>query len=249
MNHFSHLQEVKIYLKNYILCIILLVSVSSKSIGQTKDSNPNQYILTESWEIGTDLLWLINKNQLPPSNIFVRRNLETKKGTRHAWRLRLGADVSVLDSINVNDSFDNEINQTYLILQLGHEWQYQVIENALFYFGADLSFAFDRTYILQDRSVLVPSAAGPVRFKETNTIYTPGLSGIAGVRYHPQPWIALSLESSLITRYRVKRNPFNTTSVLDAPPDAPIGTFGFEDSETFLLRIIPIAFINVSFHF
>ena len=167
MNHFSHLQEVKIYLKNYILCIILLVSVSSKSIGQTKDSNPNQYILTESWEIGTDLLWLINKNQLPPSNIFVRRNLETQKGTRHGWRLRVGADVSIRDSVNVTDPIDNELNETYLLLQIGHEWQYSVSEKALLYFGADLSFSFKRR--LENK---ILGLADPRLSQDTKTIYS-----------------------------------------------------------------------------
>ena len=144
---------------------LLWFSVSPVVLAQ--DMEYEQAILPKSWEVGTDLLWLINKNQLPPSNIFVRRNLETQKGTRHGWRLRVGADVSIRDSVNVTDPIDNELNETYLLLQIGHEWQYSVSEKALLYFGADLSFSFKRR--LENK---ILGLADPRLSQDTKTIYS-----------------------------------------------------------------------------
>src|SRR5690606_34787895 len=54
-----------------------------------------------TWEIGTDLLWLIDKNVLPATNIFIRKNLVTKNDRLTALRLRFGLDLNKMDSSQI----------------------------------------------------------------------------------------------------------------------------------------------------
>lgn len=233
--------------KRYLHVGVLLMIFFSASVkichGQTQDDNLENYFPKESWEVGADLLWLINKNQIPASNLFLRRNYTTKQGARHSWRLRLGVDVSSRDSVNISDPIDNELNETYLLIRLGHEWQYLVDEKALLYFGVDAHFSYDRRY---EKRILSIDAPQDRLFQDTRTLYTPGLIGFAGARYHFKPWIALSLESNFEVLYRIRRNPSKTTRI--ETPEAQ-GSYGFENSETAILRILPISMLTISFHF
>ena len=229
--------------KNPFFFLSLLFCITASA--QNQKSEKEIVIPQESWEVGTDLLWLIDKNQLPASNLFLRRNYTTDKGARRAWRLRLGVDVSSRDSVNINDPIDNELNETYLLLRFGHEWQYMVDEKALLYFGSDIQFSYDRHYEKRILSLIDPPPFGSL-LQDTRTIYTPGFIGFAGARYHPMPWIALSLEANLEVLYRIKRNPSKVTPV-PFPDEEDFNVF--EDSETATLKISPLSTLTISFHF
>lgn len=235
--------------ETYLRVVVILMIFFGASVkichGQTQDNNLENYFTKESWEVGTDLLWLIDKNQLPANNLFFRRNYTAKQGTRHAWRLRLGVDISLRDSVNINDPIDNELNETYLLILLGHEWQYLVDKKALLYFGGDAQFSYDRRYENRILSLIDPPPSGSL-YQETRTIYIPGVIGFLGARYHPRPWVAISLESNLEILYRIRRNPSKVTQI--ETPDVRGGR-DLRDSESVIIRILPISILTISFHF
>ena len=195
----------------------------------------------QSWEIGTDLLWLIDKNQVPTS-VFVRSNYVTKKNKLRAWRLRLGLNMSYRDSITINRPFDNELNNISIFARVGYEWQHKVEEKVLLYYGADVGFSYSGIYEKRILTLLPP----PGRlYQETFTTYQPSFIGFIGCRYDPKPWISFSLEASLQIAYRIRRNPFKTTSI-DFPDDE--GAHGFYNAEELIINLLPITYLNISFN-
>lgn len=225
-----------------LLALFFSIELLQAQTLNDRDDNTQHVIPKKSWEVGTDLLWLIDKNNLPANNLLLRRNYTTENGIRHAWRLRIGVDVSSKDSVNINDPVDNQLNETYLLIRMGHEWQYLVEEKALLYFGGDLQFIYDRT----DEKRLLAGNHSESLYQETLSIYIPSISVLIGARYHIKPWLSISMESTFEAAYRIRRNPFKTTSV--EFPDSE-GDHGFEDSETVQLSLFPISNINLTFHF
>ncbi len=194
-----------------------------------------------SWEIGTDLLWLIDKNQVP-ANLFVRSNFANKKNKLRAWRLRLGLNMSYRDSIDIGDPFAKELNNISIFARAGYEWQHKVEEKVLLYYGVDVGFSYTRMY--EKRALSPPHPPGSL-YQETFTTYKPSLIGFIGCKYDPKPWISLSLEASLQVVYRIRRNPYKTTSI-DFPDDE--GFHGFVNVEELRINLLPITYLNISFH-
>ncbi|MEQ8240912.1 MAG: hypothetical protein RIA69_16975 [Cyclobacteriaceae bacterium] len=225
--------------KQYFLFLLILLNGHFLSWAQEDKTGNFPYIPEKSWEVGTDLLWLIDKNTLPANNLLVRRNYTTEYSVRHAWRLRMGVNLSRRDSLTIFD-FLNELNTTYLMIRMGHEWQFPVEDKALLYFGGDLQFAYTKI----DEKRLNASITSYF-FDIQDRIYEPGLSIVLGARYFIKPWMSVNLESEIGLRYRIRRY-----DEVDSPLDFPgSGGFSFVDSETFLLNLSPIHSMNLSFHF
>lgn len=93
-------------MRRFLISIILLQAFVAKAQTNSEIYNKNTI---NSWEIGTDLLWLIDKNQVP-ANLFVRSNFTNKKNKLRAWRLRLGLAMSYRDSIDIGDPLAKELN-------------------------------------------------------------------------------------------------------------------------------------------
>ncbi len=76
------------------------------------------------WEIGVDLLPLIDKENAPANSLFARRNYFQKNGLGRAWRLRAGVEVEKRDYIDVG-RWKPDTYRTYEpYLSVGHEWQH-----------------------------------------------------------------------------------------------------------------------------
>jgi len=222
--------------KKPLFLILLLLSLLNFDLtAQVKDDK------IKSWEVGADLLWLIDKNQLPTS-VFVRSNYVTKKNKLRAWRLRLGMDLSINDSSQIGDPLDNKLKQTYILIRVGHEWKYRLEEKVMFYFGGDFQFSYNHTYEKRILTLLPPPGS---LYQETLKLYEPGLVGFVGVKFVPRPWIAFSIESSLNIIYRIRREDFKTTSI-NFPDDE--GFYGFIHVNELNINITPITVINISFN-
>ena len=90
---------------NYVLALVALLYCTHTQ-AQTKKSSDTLADTTRlKWEIATDLLWLIDKNQIPASNIFVRKHITRENGKLGAQRLRVG--VSFDDNDGQFDDSDN----------------------------------------------------------------------------------------------------------------------------------------------
>ena len=223
--------------KSYRLLLLILICFYSFDISaQTKRKKDT----IKSWEVGVDLLWLIDKNQLPGNSIFLRTNFITGKGQLRAWRLRLGMELSYRDSTNIGEPLDNKFNRIFIMTRMGYEWQYMVEEKALLYYGMDLGFSYTRIY---EKRILYNPPGN--LYQETFTTYEPALIGFIGCRYNPKPWISISLEASLQVAYRIRRNPSKVTRI-DFPNSE--GGRSFENSEELKINIFPITFLNISFH-
>ncbi|MEQ8238764.1 MAG: outer membrane beta-barrel protein, partial [Cyclobacteriaceae bacterium] len=175
---------------------------------------------------------------LPANNLLVRRNYTTEYGVRHAWRLKMGVSLSLRDSLATSD-FVNELNTTYLMIRMGHEWQFPVEDKTLLYFGGDVQFGYteidEKGYTPGIRSI----------YDIQDRIYEPGISVMLGARYFIKPWMSVNLESEIGFRYRIRRY-----DEVNSPLAFPVsGGFSFVDSETFLLNLSPIHSMNLSFHF
>jgi len=220
------------------LLLILLGLVICNVTAQKKKRNDT----IKSWEVGSDLLWLIDKNQQPGQSIFVRTNFVTEKNKLRAWRLRFGLNMSYRDSTNIGDPLDNELNDIFILARVGYEWQFKVEENALLYYGVDLGFSYSRIYEKRILTLLPPPG---VLYQDTFTTYTPEVIGFIGCRYNPRPWVSLSLEASMQVAYRIRRNPFKATN-LNFPDDE--GDHGLRNAEELKINLVPITYLNISFH-
>jgi len=76
-------------MRKFLISIILLQTVIVKA--QTASEIHNKDTIN-TWEIGTDLLWLIDKNQVPATSLLINK-------ISKAWRLRLGVNTSRMDNL------------------------------------------------------------------------------------------------------------------------------------------------------
>lgn len=113
--------------------------------GQAKEKKLNDS--TNHWEIGLDLLWLINKNQLPATSIFGRYNFVNNNNQKRAWRFRLGINNKTYDSAQINDPRNNEFKTIAPYVRVGYEWQKAINEKVTYFYGADLttSYSYKKT--------------------------------------------------------------------------------------------------------
>jgi len=222
--------------KKPLFLILLLLSLLNFDLtAQVKDDT------IKSWEVGADLLWLIDKNQVPTS-VFVRSNYVTKKNKLRAWRLRLGMDLSINDSSQITNPQDNERDLFTPFVRVGYEWQYKVADKATFFYGADASLLYSKEKVIEVRTIVPPPG---LLDQEINKTIEFGLIGFIGAKYQATGWLALSIESSLNIIYRIRRDEFKTTSI-DFPNAQ--GSFGFIHVNELVINFLPITVINISFN-
>lgn len=146
----------------------------------------NSEIKPYKWDVGADLLWLIDKNSVPPS-VFVRLNTD-KNNRLSAYRFRLGGDYT--EHLNAIDTLSSTQTKTNLkvFASLGKEWQKQYDQFQLFY-GSDLFLNY-RLFIFEyskDEEGFFP--------KERDISL--GVSPFVGMRYFLSSRISFSTEAHL----------------------------------------------------
>ncbi len=220
--------------------IILALAILSTftTYGQTKKKQ-NERDTTKQWEIGLDLLWLIDKNHVPPTTLFVRYNFVNDKNEKRAWRFRLGVDYSTYDSAQLPNPRDNEIDIVAPYMRLGYEWQKEINQKSSYFFGVDFS-AFYSQY--KAKIVIYP---GPNLLQATDKTWEFGAIPFIGFKYRPTKWLAISTEISLNFIYRIRREEDKVTDINF--PNDPGGQSKI-DVNDFTTGFQPISVINLCFY-
>jgi len=223
--------------KSKLLLIFSLLWTFTAS-GQVKKTS-SEKDTTKQWEIGTDLLWLIDKNQVPPTSLFVRYNFVNIKNQKRAWRFRLGVDNSIYDSAQIVDTRDNEIDIISPYVRVGYEWQREINKKVSYFYGFDASILYS-----QYKAKIVYYA--PIRLlQETDRTWEFGAIPFIGFKYRPVNWLAVSTESSFNLIYRVRRQKSKFTDINFPNDPGSNGKIDVNELRTFFR---PLTVINLSFY-
>jgi hypothetical protein len=220
-----------------VLMVALCVSPAYAQTQQTEASPPEPYSPYQ-WEVGTDLLWLINKNQLPAQSLFARYNYQTAAGKSRGVRLRLGLDYMQLDSAQVDHTGRVRDNFIMPFLRLGYEFQQTNGRQVLFY-GADIHHSYSRLNF----SRLIQGSA--YHLNGTDKKFQLGLIGFVGYKYFFSNRLSLSAELSAQKIYNRRR--YNDTIDEVALPGG--GGRASIQVDSFIFRVNPLSVINLSCHF
>jgi hypothetical protein len=223
-----------------LLLLVLAAFYAMPAFAQTQatqTSLPEPYS-PYKWEVGTDMLWLINKNQLPAQSVFARYNYQTAAGKSRGVRLRLGLDYMRLDSLQLRDRDPAADKAIQPFVRAGYEFQQTTGRRVLFY-GADLHFSYSRLsfnrvishtetmWIWYDRTI----EAGPVLF--------------IGYKYFITPYLSLSTELSAQAFYRGRRFAGNEYTINTGHPMS----WSHFKADQLKFNLIPLTVFNLSYHF
>lgn len=191
----------------------------------------------KNWEVGMDLLWLIEKGSIPPGSLFLRKNYIGKNGIGRALRLRLGIDANKINSTPDASPGDTDTRRIGPYLSIGTEWQKSMGERSIFFYGVDLGIQYShlKTELQYSQN---PS---PLREIVENTWQTDAIS-LIGFKYKVTDWLAFSVESTFNISYSRK----NQKSIsLTADSTTPEKSTSFRN--TFGTNLNPITVVN--FHY
>ncbi|MGA0555342.1 hypothetical protein ACO2Q8_01735 [Larkinella sp. VNQ87] len=218
-------------LRYFILINLLLNTFLVQAQGLTKDSVSSQ----PKWEVGTDLLGLLNKNTLPNYSLLVRR----KVGRNGAFRLR-GGYIKNSEYIAFRDRNYNQAS----LLRIGYEHQkiLTISKGAIksrMYGGIDLFSRYQRdNYSIWDIPNPEPYSGTGVDVIETTQ--ERGGAALIGFQYFVTRFLSLSIESSFqISRVFYSQNERGFASGYHTYLEFPRNSYQF----------IPINTIGLSFHF
>lgn len=234
---------------NYVLGLVaglLVMLYNTHAHAQTKKSSDTPADSTRlKWEIATDLLWLIDKNQIPASNIFVRKHVTRENGKLGAWRLRVG--VSVDDNNNevshkANDSTGYDQQTFSITIRSGFEWQKKLDNKFFLFYGID-----GQLEGYKNDSDYITIATSPHRIKVNRDDYrvSVGMIGLVGLRYQLNRRVSLSLESNVI--FSINKS-IQKIDIYSYPDDVFIDWSKYDD-KNWNLKFTPISVLNFSYHF
>ena len=216
-----------------LLLLLFTLGFGSKLKAQSKDT------LTHKWEIGTDLLWLLDKNSLPKYSIFARRALSNSS----ALRLRVGADVKT-DPRNIGFG----VEKASFLIRFGYEKQKKLSLNTGVFWGFDTHF---RKENIEGYLIQLPQVK-PLYYPD----YSWQLGGVAifGFRYFLGEHFSLSAESSIAAYYREfnSNNYSNGLLIIVSNNYVSSGNAAFlyrTTLKSFVLEVSPMQVLNFSYHF
>lgn len=218
--------------KNTILTLLACLLASGSLIAQTTD--------TPKWEVGTDLLWLINKNTLPAYSWQIKRYHKPLA----AWRLRIGSDFG---SKEIRSSFD--MDKANFMIRLGHEWGKNAGKNTVVFWGMEAHYQKDK---IQDWLLPIPVTA-PYYIPD----YRLQIGGAAfiGFRYFVSSNLSLSIESAFkVFQRSYGLNTYSKGSIMLTPDNYELeaGKIKFvyvTALKSTILQLQPIQVFNISYHF
>lgn len=216
-----------------ILCLFALLGPA-----HAQQDRPEAAFPRYKWELGTDLLFLVNRNTVPPS-VFVRLN------SNHftAWRFRVGGSYAANTStppgwIHLPSSTGLTGIKTRMdaFLGVGREWQRDLGRFQLFY-GSDIAF---RLFSQRDKQGVFDQGKRFLPFRRETSV---GLSPFIGMKYFIHPQVSVSAESHLDFYYRLLK--------LDSFAGNANGEISFStDRWAYLLADFrPLYVFHLSYHF
>lgn len=220
--------------------ILLLVFIREDVDGQSFVQKDSAVIQPPTWEAGVDLLWLINKNNVPASGLFLRRTKPTSFGHYNAWRFRFGLDSEYKERKVVSSNLPTD--STFVIrptLGIGREWGRKKGKYSYFY-GVDLS----GSYFRQKSDFFPLPQSDSILFNRIIKQFDIDINLLIGFKYQVTDNISLSIESHLVTSYTWFRYK-EESGKFRLPPS------GFVDdkSVSFLTQFRPIQVINLCYSF
>lgn len=225
---------------NLIVILALFTLFSFSVYGQTKVVQ-NERDTSRQWEIGLDMLWLIDKNSLPPTSLFARYNFIKKNNKSAAWRLRVGVDVSHYDSSQIRNLAPHDIKNTLIFIQPGYEWQI-IKKRYVFFYGLDAKAGYSKHDF--DNTVLMQGGVW-TRFYGEDKTFEYGLSPFFGFKYNFNNWLSISAESSITMMYKVRRQ---NSEAIEVDTQLPAGS-GAVNVDNFIVRANSISVVNLCFKF
>lgn len=222
-----------------IVLSLLMVFLATSGWSQKK-------IQPTSFELGFDLLWLIDKNTYPPTSLFGRYHFDQTDDKGKALRLRLGATFHRPDS-TVNDLYYYFESYEYsLFIQPGLEWQRK--------FGRlDWVFGFDVPYSYQfsesHYNYLDPTIDELFIYEIFEKGHKISIAPLSGLRLHLGNRFFLYLETSIdasYLHYRLKKYVHYANTY---PPDFYDDPLQRRYKDDFQIVFNPIKTLMISFSF
>ena len=227
----------RVYKNSLVIALVLLSIIAFGQANEKKSQSDS----TNQWEIGLDLLWLIDKNQVPAKSIFIRRNFVDAAGKHKAWRLRIGVDNSYYDSTQTDGILPHDIDVNSILIRPGFEWQKKLSSKYTFFYGSDVHLFYWQEKFKKIYTI-VPE---PMLFTGTYKTWEVGLVGFLGFKYFPNKWFSISSESSLNLIYRLRRDESNTGSAA-YPASSGHSNLSVDELK---INVFPISVINLCFKF
>lgn len=175
----------------FILASLILLSFTT--YGQTKNKKQEKDT-TKYWEVGTDLLWLINKNQLPPINIQIKKHLKENSALRFRVGLKYNTNDSSYNSLGWPGPPYESRNFTGFI-RAGWETESKLKGKLSFYKGIDLGFWYERDILNWTRYWVEVDTY--IRYNDSRNTFTYEILPFLGFKYYFSDAISISLESSI----------------------------------------------------
>jgi hypothetical protein len=231
---------------NYLLGLIAMLYCTQVQ-AQTNNSSPVADSTRLKWEIATDLLWLIDKNQIPASNIFLRKHVTRSNGKLGAWRLRVGGNVSKQDDkASPLEAFQNRYS---FESRVGYEWQ-KHFKKSQVYYGVDFQSSYSYEKIKRYPALDLDTNGNVIeglRWDEKYNAFQLGLVGVIGAKYQFSKHFSMSIESTVILNYTYSKRKGDRTKF---PIDDASDDFGIDADYRYMnMFFTPISVVNFSYHF
>lgn len=225
--------------------IILILFCLSLAIGSTLAQSSQETKLRAAegvarlpWNVGTDLLWLIDKNTLPSTTLFVKRNVQPENKKPGALRMRVGLGFDTIErSLTSGQPSLYEAKGFDILTRLGYEWQIQRGKHQIFY-GSDLHLEYNYRYT----TVYVPETQAKDEVESRNWNIGPVV--FIGYQFFLTSQISFSTEATYGIIYGRDWNS-QKTSFPNTPDIDNVETV----NNTWNSKIIPLYVINFHFHF
>ena len=185
-------------LKQIIFASILFIFINyNQTQGQHQLGKP-------TWEIGTDMLWLIGKENIPYSIFLKNHRNKLKKNEfktiKYAYRLRLGLDFTKPLNNNTQIYYQNITYQFYSNLNIYFRPGYEIkkpLKSFEVLFGLDIPVNYSSSDV---RTISFTSGVQQEVESKSKGIYL-GVAPVIGVSYTLAKSIKFTLESSLDILY------------------------------------------------
>jgi hypothetical protein len=225
---------VKILLISLTLLIVLTTDLKGQEIDWDK------------YEVGLDLLWIIKRNNIPPSFFIKKLELKQKKNdlgfTRRGYRFRVGANYDQPNEKTQTPGYTS-LRQSYysIVFRPGYEW-HKRIKSFDIYYGFDVN-----TYLSGSKTensiVYINSDTGGfyyLLYTQKNRFARIGVSPVIGTTIKIYKNISLTLESTIDFYYSNQKNTYSNNPNYE---NLQVSGNGFG------ITTYPLYTLNVSFSF
>jgi hypothetical protein len=223
---------LRVLLSGTVLVALLLsaMPLGAQSARRTASADSDT-IFRKNWEVGLDLLGLVNENNVPKTSLFIRRTYAGSNHKSRAWRFRLGMDSEWLKGNDFEGIPTGEYNIYAPYFLIGHEWRHR-LKRSTWYFATDVS----GMYYYGDRIVY----QGLNNYDEVKVRNLQlSANGVLGYQVHVFGNLSLGIESVLTVTYWDEH--------VDVKPldGGAFGGFGGDDRYQLLTAIKPFMTINL----